>query len=584
MTEPPKDDSDSTAPSSQSRISGLFAGLRVVSFCTLLSRILGLFREIATTAMWGNGPVLDAFVTAFRVPNLARALFGEGALSAAFTPLFVREQEQHGSEAAMRLAGAVFVWLAIYLMLLVAITESILGLVIWLVPLSDEWRLWLMLTAVMLPYLPLICLTAQTGAVLNSVGRFVWPALLPVLFNICSLIAIWWIQRQSLNAESQAFGLAGFIVLTGLIQLLALWPQLHRCGFRIGRHWLEAKGRIRELVQLMLPVVLALSVTQINTFCDSMIALGFSRPSTKEIGQIVPPPKIELGARFANSPAEVVEQHLELPRDWRPLESGTASALNEGQRLYQFPLGLLGVALGTVIFPLLTRHAERGDWQHLRDDFALGLRLVMVIGIPASAGLWLLSDQIVAAIFQRGNFTTHDAQQATEMTAAYSLAVWAFCGLLIVQRAYYAIGDRQTPLRIGLWIMLLNLCLNISLIFVIGGQGLALSTSLCGILQFGCCLLLIQKRIGQLPWRSLLSTSLRAIAAAGVMMIVGWSALNHLPGVDRTQHRLLSLSIAMIASLASYALLASVLRLDEFWMLVRHSKVSTDNDAAGVST
>ncbi len=572
MSEPPKDDPDHPAPSSDSRVGGLFAGLRVVSFCTLLSRILGLFREIATTAMWGNGPVLDAFVTAFRVPNLARALFGEGALSAAFTPLFVREQEQHGTEAAMRLANAVFVWLAIYLMVLVGIAEVALALLIWLVPLRDEWRLCLMLTAVMLPYLPLICLTAQTGAVLNAVGRFVWPALLPVLFNICSLGAIWWIQRQDLNAEGQALWLAGFIVLTGFIQLVALWPQLHRCGFRVDRHWMDAKVRIRELVQLMLPVVLALSVTQINTFCDSMIAIGFSRPVAASVDQAARLTVAEQVTPDSEPKAADTKLQTRSTSTWLPLESGTASALNEGQRLYQFPLGLLGVALGTVIFPLLTRHAERGDWQHLRDDFALGLRLVMVIGIPASAGLWLLSGRIVAAIFQRGNFTAHDARQATEMTAAYSLGVWAFCGLLIVQRAYYAIGDRKTPLRIGLWIMLLNLCMNITLIFVIGGRGLALSTSLCGILQFGVCLILLQKRIGQLPWWSLLSTSLRAIAASCAMMTVGWWVLNYLPGMDRPEQRLLSLTIAMIASLASYTLLASVLRLDEFWMLLRRSK------------
>ncbi len=576
MSVPPKDNSDRSVPSSHSRVGGLFAGLRIVSFCTLLSRILGLFREIATTAMWGNGPVLDAFVTAFRVPNLARALFGEGALSAAFTPLFIREQEQRGRDAAMRLAGAVFVWLAIYLMMLVGIAEVVLALVIWLAPLNDELRLWLMLTAVMLPYLPLICLTAQTGAVLNAVGQFVWAALLPVLFNILSLTAIWWIQRQDFNDECQSFWLAGFIVLTGFIQLAAMWPPLRHCGFRIDRHWIEAKGRVRELVKIMLPVVLALSVTQINTFCDSMIALVFSQPKAevRESG-------VDQAARLTVLEQESGNRTREKsPKtDWRPLESGTASALNEGQRLYQFPLGLLGVALGTVIFPLLTRHAERGDWQHLRDDFALGLRLVIVIGVPASAGLWLLSDQIVAAIFQRGNFTAHDAQQATEMTAAYSLGVWAFCGLLIVQRAYYAIGDRQTPLRVGLWIMLLNLGLNISLIFVIGAKGLALSTSICGVLQFAVCLSLIQKRIGQLPWWSLLSTFLRAIVASGVMMAVGWWVLNHLPGIDRTQQRLLSLIAALIASLVSYAILASVLRLDEFWMLLRRSK--TVNGSGG---
>jgi putative peptidoglycan lipid II flippase len=528
---------------SAARTGGLFSGLRIVSLCTLLSRVLGFIRETALLGLWGLGPVADAFVGAFRIPNLARALFGEGALSAAFTPLFVREQEQHGTEAALRLASSVFVWLGLWLTVLVAVAELVLGAVIWLAPLSAELRLWLVLTALMLPYLPLICLTAQLGAVLNALGRFAWPALLPVLFNVSSLAAIWVLHQFDLTAELQAHWLAGFVVLTGFVQLAAPWPQLWKLGFRLHGDWRAMRDRIRELVRMMAPVVLGLSITQVNTFCDTLIALVMSRPS-----EVLSP-------------------------DWRPLEFGTAAALNIGQRLYQFPLGLLGVALGTVIFPVLTRHAERGDWQRLRDDLSLGLRLVFVIGLPASAGLWLLAEPLSVVLFQRGHVTVANARQIAEMIATYGLGVWAFCGLLIVQRGYYAIGDRITPLKIGLSVVFVNLLLNFGLIFVIGGRGLALSTSLCAILQFGWTLLLIQDRVGRLSWLPLASNAGRALAATAVMTAITWWVLQQFPATaGSSAGRLLPLGATISAALVSYALLTRILRLDEFWMLLRRHR------------
>ncbi|MBM3968680.1 MAG: murein biosynthesis integral membrane protein MurJ [Planctomycetes bacterium] len=522
------------------RAGGLFSGLRIVSLCTLVSRVLGFIRELAIAGLWGLSPVSDAFIGAFRIPNLARALFGEGALSAAFTPLFVREQEQLGRNAAMQLASSVFVWLGLRLTALVAVVELVIAATIWLAPLGAELRLWLVLTTLMLPYLPLICLTAQMGAVLNALGRFAWPALLPVLFNVSSLAAIWVLQRFELTAEDQAHWLAGFVVLTGFLQLAAPWPQLWRLGFRLRGNWLAMRDRIRELLSMMAPVVIGLSITQVNTFCDTLIALVMSRPQ-------------DVAASA-----------------WRPLEFGTASALNLGQRLYQFPLGILGVALGTVIFPVLTRHAERGDWQRLRDDLSLGLRLVFLTGMPASAGLWLLADPLAVVLFQRGNVTDANAQQIAEMIAAYGLGVWAFCGLLIVQRGYYAIGDRITPLRIGLSVVVVNLLLNFGLIFWIGGRGLALSTSLCGILQFGLCLLFIQGRIGRLPWWSLASHAGRAVLAVLGMTAVAWLVLQQLAaGAMNSSGRLLQLCATILAAIVSYALLAAILRLDEFWMLLR---------------
>lgn len=563
-----------------SRIGRLFSGLRIVSLCTLLSRVLGLVREMAMAALFGNGRVLDAFTTAFAIPNLARSLFGEGALSTAFLPLLVREQAQNGQASANRLASAVFMWVGLGLTAFVVVVELLIAGALWLVPMSCTHRLCLTLTMFMLPYLPLICLTAQIGAVLNAAGRFAWPALLPVLFNLCSLAGIWWVQHQNFAAESQAIWLAGFVLLTGAVQVVAPWRELRRAGFRFDRRWREVKDRLQELLRVMVPIVLGLSITQINTLCDRIIAIGFSRPEVVQtkleaIHEVVSPdcdrPKEDSrdNENASNEPLG----------DWRPLEAGTASALNQGQRLYQFPLGLLGVALGTVIFPLLTRHAERGDLQRLRDDLSLGLRLVFVVGLPASAGLWLLADVLAIVIFQHGNCSAADAQQTAQMIAAYGIGVWAFCGLLIVHRAFYAIGDRRTPLKIGLIVMLLNLLLNLSLIFIIGGRGLALSTSLCGILQFSLCVIGLQSRVGRLPWDSLSSSLLRSLVASAMMVGIGWWTLRQFAvALPSPKTLLIPLATTVVVSVAVYAVLALVLRLKEFWMLFGHISERSDSD------
>ena len=200
---------------------------------------------------------------------------------------------------------------------------------------------------------------------------------------------------------------------------------------------------------------------------------------------------------------------------------------------------------------------------------------MFVIGLPASAGLWLLAEPLAVVLFQRGQVTENNARQIAEMIAAYGLGVWAFCGLLIVQRGYYAIGNRLTPLKIGLFVMLVNLTLNLTLIHWIGARGLALSTSLCGILQFGLCLLFIQGRVGRLPWGSLASNAARALIGTIAMTAAASWVLHRMAAqaVD-SSGRLLQLGATVLAAVASYAVLASILRLDEFWMLLRRHRES----------
>lgn len=526
----------------------LFSGLRVVSLLTLLSRILGLIRDIGMATLFGNGPVMDAFSVAFRIPNLARRLFGEGALAAAFLPVFIREKERGGLESAWRVASAVLAVLAIVLCLCVLAGELLLWGLWALLDVGPEAQLLIGLTAVMLPYLVLVCLVAQVSAVLHGSGRFAAPAFAPAILNLVWIAAIWLLAPRFDTPMGQVYAVATCITLAGMLQLAAMLPVLRQVGFRFDPLWRTAKSQVGGIVSTMVPVVIGLSITQLNTLADSLIAWGFSRS--------------EAGPAFMPIPGVPAY----------PLEPGTASALYFGQRMYQFPLGLFGVALGTVLFPVLAQHAERGRLRDLREDLALGVRLVTVIGLPASLGLILLAERMTALLFRHGAFDASDARQTSAMIACYGVAVWAYGGLLIIHRGFYAVGDRVTPLRVGLVAVALNLSLSLTLIWVIGGTGLALATSIAAMLQVTIATWLIQQRIGGFDQRNLASTAGRAAVASAIMGIACWVSGLLLPLDESLSSRLLAVFGPLTVAVAVYLSVAKLLGLREVEMLFRRGR------------
>lgn len=519
--------------------------LRAVSLCTVISRVFGLLRDQAMGKLFGAGSVLDSFTVAFRLPNLARVLLGEGALTTAFLPVVLEELNERGRESAARVTWAVFMVLGTVLCGLVIVAEIGLGLLVSLVPLSPESSLLCRLTALLLPYVILICLAAQLGAVLNALGRFVWPALVPVVLNVIWLAALWWvIPVWWSDPIEQVQATSVFVVIAGGLQLAVLLPVVWQSGFGYRSDWRIALPVVSRVAREMLPVVLGLSITQLNAVLDSLVAWGFAQPDGA--GPLMPLP---------GSPAY-------------PLAAGTATTLYLGQRLYQFPLGVFGVALGTVLFPLFTQHAQRGESEKLRSDLSLGIRLVLAIGLPASAGLMLVAHPLATLFFQYGKFDVAAAVHTGDMIVCYGSGVWAYCGLLILQRAFYAVGDRLTPMYVGLYAMLLNLILNLTLIWPLGGRGLALSTALVAALQCGVTCLLLQRKIGQLQWRQIAWTAFRTLIAVAVMSCVClW--LTRSPGADDgLKLRGLKLLIPLSAGTISFFVAAWLLRLKEPWMIL----------------
>jgi putative peptidoglycan lipid II flippase len=477
------------------------AGLVHVSSLTFLSRNLGLVRDSAMAAAFGNGPVLDAFTVAFRLPNVTRRLFGEAAFSTAFLPVFVRELRDGGRDAGWKLATAILVVTAAAVTAVTVIAEIVL-LACWSATDSAETALLLGLTATLFPYQIFLCVAAQAAAVLHAYSRFALPAMLPILGNIVWLVVLAIVMTAYTDDVTRVYAMSGGVVLAGGMQFLTTLPALRWLGFQFSWDWPAARSRVWEIAIAILPVLAGLSVTELNSLADGLFAW------------------------LLTAPADAVS----VDRLRYPLEPGTAAALYLGQRLYQFPLGVFGVALGTVLFPQFARHAAAGRNDDLRDDLTLGLKLSLAIGIPASAGLMLMARPLVDALFRHGQFDASDATQTAAAIVGYGAGVWAFIALLIANRGFYAVGDRKTPLKAGMISTAANVVMSLALAWPFGGVGLALGTSLAAALQVLLSLKALKGHDLSPNLRRLAMTAFKSLAATAVMAVVcvllrqiGWS-------------------------------------------------------------
>ncbi|HEV7226777.1 MAG TPA: murein biosynthesis integral membrane protein MurJ [Pirellulales bacterium] len=521
--------------------SQLFAGLRVTSFGTLASRLLGMVRDMATASLLGlsGDGVMDAFVVAFRIPNLFRRLFGEGALAASYLPVLSAKLEQN-RQAAWQLASVTLVWLAVVLAGAVVVAEGACAAAWWFYGDAPGMKLLLGLSAVMLPYLFFICLAAQVSGTLHALAHFSTPALAPTLLNICWLAAIWLVApRLTDNKELQAYVLACSVLVAGVLQLAAQIAALGRLGFRFDYNWQASRDGVRQIVGSMGPMVLGLAVTQINTFFDSLLAWGLS------------------------APADGAGRIAWLGGIAYPLEQGAAAAIYYGERLYQFPLGLLGVAVATVIFPALSRHAARGEHDRLGEDLTLGLRLVLFLGVPAGAGLMLISEPLARLLFERGEFTAEDTARVARMIRCYGIGVWAYCAAPVVVRGYYALGDRSTPLKAGIVAMALNVGLNLALVWPLAEAGLALSTSLAAMVQVAILLLFFSRHVGYLGWSDVGRTAGRTLAATACMLLAGYASMAWLPRDLGLRVKLARVVAPLAASGGTFFLVSRLLKAEE---------------------
>jgi putative peptidoglycan lipid II flippase len=527
----------------------LITGARVTSLGTLASRVLGMVRDMATAALFGmsHGGVMDAFVVAFRIPNTFRRLFGEGALAASYLPVLAAELEI-SRERAWRLTSTLLALLAVLLSGVVLVIEGGCALVGCLWGQTPGMSLVLGLTAVMLPYMLFICMAAQAAATLQALGHFSVPALAPTMLNLCWLAGVWLVAPWFANQEHQAYAVAVAVLVSGVLQLGMQWAMLRRFGFRFDYDWATARRPLGQIAAAMLPMTLGLAVTQLNTLVDSLIAWGL--------------------AAAAEGPATIPWLGGALRY---PLRQGAAAAIYYGERLYELPLALLGIAVATAIYPLLSRHAARRDHPALSADLTLGLRLVLFLGLPASAGLMLLAEPLARLLFQHGQFTAEDTLRASRVITCYAAGVWAYCASPVIVRGYYALGDRATPVRVGLWIVGLNLLLNLALIWPLAECGLAVATTAAAVVQAVVLTSLFSRKKIALQWAALIATTLRAVLATALMTAVGALVLTQLPAGLSTGHRLAQVVLPLLAAVGVYFAAYRLLGGRELGMLLTGS-------------
>lgn len=517
------------------------AGFRLVSLWTLVSRILGYARDSAMAAVFGLGPILDAFTVAFRIPNLARSLFGEGALTTAFLPAYVAEARS-GPEASRSLTTAVFVRLLVILATIVTAAELLLLAARFALSPSEYQLRLIDLLAIMTPYLLLICLTALASAVLQAQRRFLWPAVVPVMLNGWWLAAVAVVTAVITDPESRIRWIAAALLIGGVLQLMVPVAALIRSGHGPVRDHRPAADPARAVFRAMLPTLAATSIAQFNTVLDSFLAWFLAEPIVAErIGNLVVP--------------------------------GTAAAIYCAQRLYQFPLGMIGVAAGTVLYPALAAHAAAKEFHRLKDDLTHGLCVALSIAIPASAGLVVLAGPIVDVLFLRGRFDSSDALLTTRVTAIYGSVVWSAIALMLVQRGFFAVGDRRTPLRTGLAAAAVNILLTPLGVWWGGGLGLATATASTSLFHLALSLWIARAHQVSLVWPTLLAVLGRTVLATAAMTAI---ILGVRIGFGGTFGRYAELLASLIAGTCAFFAAAKFLGLHEpFELLFRRRAAST---------
>ncbi|MBK9132332.1 MAG: murein biosynthesis integral membrane protein MurJ [Gammaproteobacteria bacterium] len=463
---------------------GLLKSTAVVSGMTFLSRILGLIRDIVIARVFGAGTGADAFFVAFRIPNFLRRLFAEGSFSQAFVPVLAEYRVRHGAEEVRELAAAAAGILGGSLLVITALgilAAPLLVLVFAPGFLADaaKYDLTVQMVRLTFPYILFISLTALAGGILHSFGRFAVPAFTPALLNLCLIGATLWLAPR---LEEPVTALAWGVLLAGIAQLVFQFPFLRAIRMLPRPRWRRDHPGVRRILGLMLPGIFGSSVGQINLLIDTLVA-SF-------------------------------------------LVTGSVSWLYYSERLMEFPLGVFGIALATVILPRLSgQHAADAPDDYARTlDWAL--RMVIVIGMPAAAALYVLAGPMLAALFQYGEFTTNDVRMAALSLQAYALGLLGFILVKVLAPAFYARQDAVTPVRVGVVAMLANIVMNIVFVapMVVWNipaphAGLALATTLAAFLNAGLLFSRLHRKQWYRPapgWRRLI---LQVAAAVSVMTL-----------------------------------------------------------------
>ncbi|HVS52288.1 MAG TPA: murein biosynthesis integral membrane protein MurJ [Opitutaceae bacterium] len=444
----------------------------VVSLLTVVSRVLGLVRDQVQAWIFGESIMIDAWVTAFTLPNLFRRLLGEGSLTAAFIPNLQEALREEGEAGAFALLNRVASWLLVVTSALVALAMVACSQSRALTWIDPKWYLAADLAVLMFPYLALICLAAVFNATLNVLERFTEPALSPIWLNVAMILSLAGAGLRFANSElGEIRWLCAGVLVGGFFQMAVPAAVLVRGGWR-PRFTLELTPRVRQIARLMTPGLLGTAIYQINVTVSRFFA--FSLPAAAAM------------MFFAN-------------------------------RLMELPIGVFAIAVSTVVYPSLARHAVEKNISAMAADFHKGLRLILVINVPAAAGLALLSEPIVRLLYAHGKFTPEAAHEMSVLLALFVIGLPFFSVVNLTVRAFYAVKDTTTPVRIALIDFVVNLVLSYTLKLWFGAPGLVIASTTAIVVQTLLLQFALAKKLPALNFAPLASALAKVVVASLAM-------------------------------------------------------------------
>lgn len=531
------------SPQDKSAGKSFVSNAKVIGMLTFVSRILGLARESIAASYFGAGG-WSPFTVAFTIPNLFRKLLGEGALSAAFIPLYAQSVKEDPIEKARAFANASVNLLMLLLIGITIVGEAVILCIGLLGHLQADDMVALKFTAIMLPYVMLVCGAAFMGSILQVHKRFAAISAVPILLNL-SLIAAILIAAHFLDLSTPAGRYTGGIWLSisvlvaGILQIMALAPSLRAVGFKfhpVLHFWTPG---ITLMLRKSLPVAISAGVLQLSVMIDRGLSYILAGPA---------------GSYFTF-------MGLKIPC---VLDMGAAARLNWSQYLYQFPLGVFGIALATAIFPALSDDALDESRKRFRNILRSGIEASLFIGLPASIGLIVVRYPAIRLMFERGEFTSFDTFWVAKSTIFYAAAIWAFSLQQILNRAYYALHDMTTPLVLSIVTIVVNLLVELPLMWSpLKEAGMAMGTCVSFSVQALVMIYMLNRRVGGLDLHKSLIPIGKMLIASVVMGLTCWG-VSRLPIFPAGTHRmgqLVQLSSLMAAGGASYVLACVALRL-----------------------
>jgi len=523
----------STGKSTHRPLPSIAKSAGLIGFATLCSRILGLIRDMVIARLFGVYIYAQAFVIAFRIPNLLRDFVGEGATNAVFVPVFSEYTLKHTKEEFWELANVVLN------LLLVALTVITLFGIIFspvivrliapgFIASPEKLAATIRLNRIIFPYILLISLTAYSMGILNSLKHFAVPAFAPCLLNI-SIIVFALLFGEGIK------GLALGVLVGGVLQLAVQIPVLYKKGFRLRLLRKDAKfltgfkhPALKTITRLMLPRVMSSSIYQLNNFVDSIF------------GSLA----------------------------WIVGEGGVA-VLYFSYRLIQFPLGIFSNALSQAILPTFSTQALEDNYDKLKQTLSWGLRATSFLLLPASVGLMALSVPIVSAVFSGGRFDAHSSGLTASALFYYSIGLFAYGATKVLQSCFFALKDTVTPAKISGLALILNIILNCMLMFRFKISGIALATSISGIISFFMLFNILRKRIIDFEIKIVVASFMRILCASICMGVVCFFVSN------LSLNRYLNLCLALASGFLSYVIFCFIFRVKEMqelwnWVYENH--------------